>query len=195
MNEGQHIKQIERMIKNNESVILNSGFEVVNVKHWHKAIELTVAGRAQIVAGKTNGELVRSQLLTFPKPLIVALNKYVVPRISATCVLNKSTILARDNYTCVYCGDPGFTIDHVFPKSKGGKNTWDNMVASCQPCNSRKADRLIRDIGYNEPIIPDEDDVRVENRFAMVDKAVQKYLTEEYAQDYENVDASLYASV
>lgn len=198
MNEGQHIKKIERLIKNNESVILNSGFEVISVSHWHRAIELTLSNSAQIVVGKTNGELVRSQRLTFPKPLIVSLNKYVgsyKPSVSEDCIVSKKTILARDDYTCVYCGATGgkMTIDHIIPQSKGGENSWSNMATSCRPCNSHKADKSLEEVGYNEPIIPPVGDRNM--RFAMVDSAVRRYLAEEYAQDFAKVDASLYTTV
>ncbi|AJY77774.1 hypothetical protein VN24_15640 [Paenibacillus beijingensis] len=51
-------------------------------------------------------------------------------------------ILQRDNYTCHYCGKFGDTIDHVFPKSKGGLSTPANCVCACSDCNLRKADKL-----------------------------------------------------
>lgn len=195
MNEGQHIKRIERLIRNNEAVILNSGFEVISVSHWHRAIELALSDNAQIVVGRTDGALVRSQFLTLPRPLIIALNKYVGsyrPSVSEDCIVSKKTIFARDEYSCVYCGKSSgkMTIDHVTPRSKGGDDSWGNMVSSCSPCNALKADKSLKEVGFEEPIIPP-----VENRnmrFAMVDNAVRKYLTEEYAQDYGAVDAGAY---
>ena len=56
----------------------------------------------------------------------------------------KKTLLKRDNYTCQYCGKEDksdITIDHILPRSQGGKNTYLNCVAACYPCNQRKGDR------------------------------------------------------
>ena len=52
-------------------------------------------------------------------------------------------MFARDGWTCQYCGArASLTVDHVIPRSKGGGSGWDNIVASCAPCNRRKGDRL-----------------------------------------------------
>jgi 5-methylcytosine-specific restriction endonuclease McrA len=59
--------------------------------------------------------------------------------------LTRRTVIARDLYTCQYCGaQPGraeLTIDHVLPRSRGGKTTWENAVTACKPCNHKKRDR------------------------------------------------------
>jgi hypothetical protein len=52
------------------------------------------------------------------------------------------TVLNRDAYTCAYCGDVATEVDHVYPKSKGGEDTLDNLVAACRSCNSRKKDTI-----------------------------------------------------
>jgi len=54
--------------------------------------------------------------------------------------------MKRDNYSCVYCGSKkNLTIDHLIPKSKGGGNSWDNLVTCCSPCNIKKGDKLLND--------------------------------------------------
>ncbi|MEW6508356.1 MAG: HNH endonuclease [Bacteroidota bacterium] len=52
-------------------------------------------------------------------------------------------MLKREGHKCAYCGrgDLPLTIDHVIPKSKGGDDSWENLVAACLPCNNRKGDR------------------------------------------------------
>ena len=55
---------------------------------------------------------------------------------------SRVNIYARDRYRCQYCGAPAESIDHVIPKSRGGQNTWDNVVAACRRCNVRKGSRL-----------------------------------------------------
>jgi len=77
-------------------------------------------------------------------PKVVKLVKYIVTkwRYTAGPSWSRSGVLRRDNFTCSYCGSrTGITVDHVIPTSKGGKNTWTNTVASCDPCNQRKGDR------------------------------------------------------
>ena len=65
---------------------------------------------------------------------------------------------ARDQNLCAYCGqefvNSKLTIDHVHPKSKGGKNIWTNTVTSCKPCNHRKGDRLLEECGMKLLYVP-----------------------------------------
>ena len=58
-------------------------------------------------------------------------------------ILTRRNILKRDGHKCVYCGraDLPLTLDHVIPRSKGGDDSWENLVAACLPCNNRKGDR------------------------------------------------------
>lgn len=186
------VEKIERLVRSNQSVILNSGFEVVSISPWQRAIELTVNDEAQILAGRTNGDLVRSQHLAFPKPLIILLSRYVPsykPRVSEDCVVSKRTILIRDEFTCVYCDKYGDTIDHVVPQSKNGKNTWTNMVTACKKCNGKKADKSVEEVGFEMPVIPPLDYINF--RFAHVEKAVREYCENELL-NYEDSDANLY---
>ena len=80
----------------------------------------------------------------FPMPKAVKLMKYVVTkwRYTAGPTWSRAGVLRRDSYTCGYCGKPGHTVDHIQPVSRGGKNTWVNTVAACDPCNQYKEDRL-----------------------------------------------------
>lgn len=77
-------------------------------------------------------------------PEVIVLSRY--DRLPTAAVsFNRRNIFKRDHYTCQYCGiQPGseeLTIDHVVPRSHGGKSTWDNCVLACLECNKRKADR------------------------------------------------------
>ena len=59
-------------------------------------------------------------------------------------------VFLRDGFKCVYCGSPhDLTFDHVVPRSKGGRTTWDNIVAACSPCNLRKGGRMPNDCGMH----------------------------------------------
>src|SRR3954466_3902964 len=54
---------------------------------------------------------------------------------------SRAGVLARDKRSCGYCGAAASTIDHVLPRSRGGRNEWVNTVAACGRCNNRKGDR------------------------------------------------------
>jgi len=74
---------------------------------------------------------------------VIRLVSYVrVPRDAQRRKITRRAVFARDNWTCQYCGArANLTVDHVIPRSKGGLSSWENIVASCAPCNRRKADR------------------------------------------------------
>lgn len=81
-------------------------------------------------------------------PEIIKLSHYV-PLPFMEIVLTRKNIYLRDNYTCLYCGknNGALTIDHIIPKSRGGKETWDNMVVCCPRCNNRKGDQSLEESG------------------------------------------------
>ncbi len=84
----------------------------------------------------------RTITAVYPYPSIVRLFVYV--RLPFRKVeLSRKNILRRDNHQCSYCGTgkPPLTIDHVVPKSRGGKDMWENLVAACVRCNNKKGDR------------------------------------------------------
>ena len=79
----------------------------------------------------------------YPMPRVVRLVQYVVTKWRYTSVptWSRAGVLARDGRRCGYCGGTATTIDHVLPRSRGGRNTWSNTVAACGGCNQRKGDR------------------------------------------------------
>jgi 5-methylcytosine-specific restriction endonuclease McrA len=83
------------------------------------------------------------RLGVFPIPRVVRLVQYVVTRWRYTNGpgWSRSGVLNRDGRRCAYCGGPATTIDHILPRSRGGKNTWLNTAAACGGCNQRKGDR------------------------------------------------------
>lgn len=85
----------------------------------------------------------------FPMPRVLRLVHYVVTRWRYTSgpVWSKKGVLERDHFRCGYCGRTALTIDHVVPRSRGGRNAWSNTVAACGDCNQRKGDRTIAEAG------------------------------------------------
>lgn len=92
----------------------------------------------------------------YPIPKAVRLVRYVVTkwRYTAGPAWSKSGVLRRDGYRCGYCGRHAETVDHIKPRSRGGKNTWKNTIAACDPCNQRKADRTPAEAGMRLLITP-----------------------------------------
>jgi len=120
-------------------LVLNADYTPLNLTTFKRALKLILKGKAEIVRNEL--EVVRSEKLSYPKPLIIRLLNYIKCKIKSFKV-NRSRIYKRDNYECAYCGSKKqLTIDHIIPKSRGGKNTWNNLISSCLTCNLKKGDR------------------------------------------------------
>jgi 5-methylcytosine-specific restriction endonuclease McrA len=125
-------------------LVLNATYEPLNVVSVRRAVLLLLKEKAEIVEAAE--AWLRSERAALPVPLVIRLVYFVrLPRRFAL-PLSRRTVLARDHYTCQYCGaQPGranLTIDHVLPRSRGGETRWDNVVTACGPCNRRKGNRL-----------------------------------------------------
>ena len=92
----------------------------------------------------------------YPMPRVLRLVTYVVTRwrFSGGPSWTRSGVLARDDKRCGYCAAPASTIDHVLPRSRGGRNTWRNTVAACHGCNQRKRDRTPDEAGMRLRFTP-----------------------------------------
>jgi 5-methylcytosine-specific restriction endonuclease McrA len=149
-------------------LLLNgSTWEPLSVVSIPRAINLILADKAIVV--EQSGSFLRTVSSKFPIPSVIALRTFVnVPRRRAHW--SRKGVLVRDNYTCIYCGvKPGtiqkgkvlakndLTVDHILPRSKGGKDHWSNTACACYHCNHRKGNRLPNEAGMKlhwEPRIP-----------------------------------------
>jgi len=126
---------------NAKVLLLNQSYEPLTLCTTKKAIILIYLHKAELVSD--NPKLsVRTISASFPWPSVIRLKSYIrVPNKNIN--LTRKNILRRDNHKCVYCGrgDLPFTIDHIIPKSKGGSDSWDNLVTACLTCNNKKGDR------------------------------------------------------
>lgn len=122
-------------------LLLNQSYEPLTICNVKKAMILIFLGKAELIANNEKKHI-HTISKTFPWPSIIRLNGYIkVPY--KRIILTRRNILKRDNHKCVYCGrgDLPLTIDHIIPKSKGGDDSWDNLVSACLPCNNKKGDR------------------------------------------------------
>lgn len=124
-------------------LVLNATYEPINVCNVRRATVLLLKERAQLIE-RGSGHL-RSERVALDRPLVIRLITYVrIPRDIHRRKITRKAVLARDAWTCQYCGTQrtGLTVDHVIPRSRGGASAWENIVAACGPCNRRKGDRL-----------------------------------------------------
>jgi 5-methylcytosine-specific restriction endonuclease McrA len=127
-------------------LVLNASFEPINVCTVRRAAVLVLKSRAEVLE-KGDGAL-HSERLELERPCVIRLIRYVrIPRDVHRRKITRKAVLARDAYTCQYCGREasGLTVDHVIPRSRGGRSVWENIVASCAPCNRRKGNRMPRE--------------------------------------------------
>lgn len=142
---------------------LNASFEPLTVVPAKRAIRLILDGKAEVVEADDR-RMIRSESAEIPYPVVIRLVSYVhVPRRFRRHVTN-TFLFARDHYTCAYCGRHRrelrnrefLTRDHVFPRSRGGEDSWANCVTSCSSCNCKKDNRTPEEAGMTLRIVPSE---------------------------------------
>jgi len=140
-------------------LLLNQSYEPVSVINWKRAITMFTLGKVEIIEEYEKD--IRSRFLVIKAPAVVRLLK-AFRRPRKRVKFNRQNILARDRWRCQYCRNKfiskDLTYDHVIPKSRGGQTCWENIVTCCMPCNSKKGDRLPREVGMRirkQPTRPD----------------------------------------
>jgi 5-methylcytosine-specific restriction endonuclease McrA len=120
-------------------LVLNSDYTPLNVTSIRRGFILVIKGKAEVL--RQDADNIVTSIGEFVRPLIIRLLSYV--RFKTKPVkLNRKRIFKRDNNECVYCGSKrNLTIDHIMPRSRGGKNTWSNLVTCCSNCNLKKGNR------------------------------------------------------
>jgi len=149
-------------------LLLNgSTWEPLAVISTARAINLLLTGKAVVI--EETGKVLRTVSSTFSVPSVIALRRYInVPRRKAHW--SRKGVLVRDNYTCIYCGvkvgdvvrgkplaKADFTVDHILPRSKGGRDNWSNTACACYGCNHRKGNHMPGEVGMKlgwEPKTP-----------------------------------------
>jgi 5-methylcytosine-specific restriction endonuclease McrA len=121
-------------------LVLNQNYEPLNVCSARRAFILLHHGKAEVIE-HGRGALV-SPTMSFPLPSVIRL-VYLIKRPRPRLKLTRRDIFLRDKYTCQYCGvqTRDLTLDHVIPRVRGGKHTWENLVSACRACNHRKGQR------------------------------------------------------
>ncbi len=134
-------------------LLLNATFEPLAVVTARRAVVLMLSGKAECVEASA-GSAFHSASLTLPAPSVMRLCRYVRVPYRRAVPMTRGGVLRRDGRRCAYCDKRADTIDHVVPRSRGGQHTWENCVAACRSCNSRKADRLLEELGWKLGVVP-----------------------------------------
>jgi 5-methylcytosine-specific restriction endonuclease McrA len=163
---------MKRSVLDNKVLVLNKGWVPINVTNAFEAVCKLFNEKAKVV-DKNYGVFTLDQWIenwsdaskimevaeerkincvnfVIPAPEVIVLTDYNGFKVKRA-KLSRVAIFTRDQYTCQYCGK-GFptkklNIDHVHPKSRGGKSTWENLVLSCFTCNTRKGNRTPKEAG------------------------------------------------
>lgn len=156
-------------------LVLNRNFYAIEVIDWRRALGLVYLNRAMVVdegcrtydfgdwldlsrgISESPAGFVHTPSLKIAIPEVIALRVFgCVPRREVTFC--RRNIYGHYGYRCCYCGRPfpseELTLDHVLPRSRGGRTDWLNIVTCCVPCNRRKGDRLPVEAGMRLMIAP-----------------------------------------
>ncbi|WP_433602801.1 HNH endonuclease [Nocardia sp. CA-135953] len=143
-------------------LVLNASYEALTEISADRAVVLLMGGAAESIADREPHLPIRSKHLELALPETIRLLRYVyldhVTRVHDGSRATLAGVLRRDHHRCGYCASLARTVDHIRPRSRGGPNTWDNLIAACARCNSSKADRTPEEAGMRllwQPKAPD----------------------------------------
>ena len=134
------------------ALVLNADFRPLSyfplsLWSWQDAIKAVVLDRVNIVS--LSDRMVHSPRISVRLPSVISLKEYIPA--SRRPAFTRFNVFLRDSFACQYCGEsfptPELTFDHVIPRSKGGRTTWENVVTCCHICNLIKGNRLPRQCG------------------------------------------------
>ena len=135
------------------TLVLNAGYEPLGVVSFKRALILVLNQKATVLSG-AGDQLVHSARGTYELPRVILLSRYVRVPHSRQVPLSRRGVLRRDGNLCAYCKRAANTIDHVQPKSRGGQDTWENLVACCLKCNNIKGDKTLQELGWELGFTP-----------------------------------------
>ncbi len=119
-------------------LVLNASYEPLNITTWRRALVMMIKGKAESIEEDSTRK-VREDIML---PTVIRLRQFVqVP--FRELPLTRKHILQRDSHSCQYCGYKGekLSIDHVIPRSRGGNDSWENVITACLSCNVMKGNR------------------------------------------------------
>ncbi|QQP91424.1 HNH endonuclease [Skermanella rosea] len=140
------------------ALVLNADFRPLSyfplsLWSWQEAVKAVFLDRVNIIS--EYDRVVRSPNFEIKLPSVISLKEYIPA--ARRPAFTRFNVFLRDRFSCQYCNEPfptqELTFDHVIPRSKGGRTTWENVVTSCSACNLRKGNRLPNQCGM-VPLMP-----------------------------------------
>lgn len=135
------------------TLVLNAGFEPLAVVSFKRALVLVLNGKASVIAADSDHP-VYGLHESWDRPTVILLRRYVRIPSNRLVPVSRRGVLRRDGQRCAYCAGTATTIDHVLPRSRGGADTWENLVACCLTCNNLKSDRTPSEMGWKLLVRP-----------------------------------------
>jgi len=144
------------------ALILNADYRPLSyfplsIWPWQEAVKAIFRDSVTVVSEYER--IVRSPGIELKLPSVLALKEYVP--MARSPAFTRFNVFLRDKWSCQYCGEPfkthELTFDHVIPRSRGGRTSWDNIVSACQCCNTRKGNLMPHEVGMypiHEPCAP-----------------------------------------
>ncbi len=134
--------------------------------------------KAELVESRS-GSAIHTIRQVLPYPSVIRLQSFIrVPYKKVD--LSRKNILRRDSFRCQYCGSQShpLTLDHIIPRSRGGQDSWENLVAACIPCNNRKGNRTPEEVGLRLMTVPRKPNhiIFLKHFMAKVDEPWRPYL-------------------
>lgn len=170
------IGTLEEIVQRNTVITVDSSLALVGSVKRLRAANLILNGKGYELLPRMDERPESNFTSLIGDPLVIALHRYVPKKrvaIDPNSLVSKRMILARDGYTCSYCGDFGNTVDHIIPKSKGGLSTWGNLTTACKDCNGKKGNVSNELMGYRAPKIPKE---YIPKRDTVIQEAIHQRL-------------------
>lgn len=142
---GRRGERPRRPSPHHKALVLNATMEPLCVVPARRALVLVLNDKADVI--QTNGHRYRSEREDHQAPSVVRLRRFVHVPYRRRAALSRRGVFIRDNFTCQYCGRAAENVDHVVPRSRGGPHEWENVVAACRRCNSKKKDLMPAECG------------------------------------------------
>lgn len=139
-----------------QTLVLNASFEPLAIVNFRRAMILLMKGRANILQSDPDHPVL-TVFGELDRPSVIILTRYVKVAYRTEHTVTRRGVLLRDHHKCGYCAKKADTIDHIIPKSRGGEESWLNLVACCDACNIKKGDKTLSQLGWElliQPFVP-----------------------------------------
>ena len=135
------------------TLVLNAGYEPLAVVSFKRALVLVMNDKATVIEHIPEDPVWGTDG-AHDRPAVILLSRYVRVPGGRTIPVTRRGVLRRDAHRCGYCGRSASTIDHILPRSRGGADSWENLVACCLKCNNLKSDRTPQEMGWELRLTP-----------------------------------------